>query len=266
MKKWLDKYQDRGQVVPISDNTSYRKPIVPISKQEMFNNLVGVPNFYQFNSDPNADAPGRRALSEEYATKYKTKKALKKALKVADVTTDIMQLGNFIPIPQAQEIGMLGNVLGTGIDAFQGGMDVAEGNYGSAGINFASAFLPKVIENYGYKRDMFNTTPGSYADKIANLGSRSGEYIHLTPYIQHINNPAIMKGVNFNRGLLGALGAETAIDLNQKESGGLVSKNSLNRNVTCSNCGWSWKLSDGGLDPMTCHKCGGDIKMREGGE
>ena len=51
-----------------------------------------------------------------------------------------------------------------------------------------------------------------------------------------------------------------------ESGGGLVSKNSLNRNVTCSNCGWSWKLSDGGLDPMTCHKCGGDIKMREGGE
>jgi len=266
MNKWLDRYEDGRQVVPISDNTSYRKPIVPISKQEMFNNLVGVPNFYQFNSDPNADAPGRRALSEEYATKYKTKKALKKALKVADVTTDIMQLGNFIPLPQAQAIGKLGNVLGTGIDAFQGGMDVAEGNYGSAGINFASAFLPKVIENYGYKRDMFNTTPGSYADKIANLGSRSGEYIHLTPYANQATNPVIMKGVNFNRGLLGALGAETAIDLNQKENGGLVSKNSLNRNVTCSNCGWSWKLSDGGMDPMTCHKCGGDIKMKKGGE
>lgn len=54
--------------------------------------------------------------------------------------------------------------------------------------------------------------------------------------------------------------------LDRYESGGLVSKNSLNRNVTCSNCGWSWKLSDGGLDPMTCHKCGGDIKMKEGGE
>jgi hypothetical protein len=264
MNKWLDKYQDGRQVVPISDNTSYRKPIVPISKQEMFNNLVGVPNFYQFNSDPNADAPGRRALSEEYATKYKTKKALKKALKVADVTTDLMQLGNFIPLPQAQAIGKLGNALGTGIDAFQGGMDVAEGNYGSAGINFASTFLPKVIENYGYKRNMFNTTPGSYADKIANLGSRSGKYIHLTPYIQHINDPAVMKGVNYNRVLLELLGAETAID--SRKNGGLVSKNSLNRKVTCSNCGWSWKLSDGGLDPMTCHKCGSDIKMREGGE
>jgi hypothetical protein len=27
-------------------------------------------------------------------------------------------------------------------------------------------------------------------------------------------------------------------------------------NVVCDNCGWSWKLSEGGDDPFTCHKCG----------
>jgi hypothetical protein len=54
--------------------------------------------------------------------------------------------------------------------------------------------------------------------------------------------------------------------LDRYESGGLVSKNSLNRTVTCSNCGWSWKLSDGGEDPLTCHKCGGTIKMKNGGQ
>jgi hypothetical protein len=54
--------------------------------------------------------------------------------------------------------------------------------------------------------------------------------------------------------------------LDKYENGGLVSKNSLNRKVTCSNCGWSWKLSDGGEDPLTCHKCGGTIKMKNGGE
>ena len=26
--------------------------------------------------------------------------------------------------------------------------------------------------------------------------------------------------------------------------------------VTCDECGWSWKLSEGGDDPYTCHKCG----------
>jgi tRNA(Ile2) C34 agmatinyltransferase TiaS len=28
------------------------------------------------------------------------------------------------------------------------------------------------------------------------------------------------------------------------------------KEVICDNCGWSWKLSDGGDDPYTCHKCG----------
>jgi ribosomal protein S27AE len=29
-----------------------------------------------------------------------------------------------------------------------------------------------------------------------------------------------------------------------------------NKKVLCDNCGWSWKLSEGGDDPYTCHKCG----------
>jgi ribosomal protein L44E len=28
------------------------------------------------------------------------------------------------------------------------------------------------------------------------------------------------------------------------------------KKIVCDNCGWSWKLSDGGEDPYTCHKCG----------
>ena len=28
--------------------------------------------------------------------------------------------------------------------------------------------------------------------------------------------------------------------------------------ITCENCGWEWKLDDGGKDPYICHKCGHD--------
>lgn len=28
-----------------------------------------------------------------------------------------------------------------------------------------------------------------------------------------------------------------------------------NGKVTCDNCGWSWKLSEGGHDPYICHQC-----------
>jgi tRNA(Ile2) C34 agmatinyltransferase TiaS len=28
------------------------------------------------------------------------------------------------------------------------------------------------------------------------------------------------------------------------------------KKVLCNDCGWSWKLSEGGNDPFICHKCG----------
>lgn len=40
----------------------------------------------------------------------------------------------------------------------------------------------------------------------------------------------------------------------------------LNKTVTCSKCGHSWKGVIGGMDPLTCHNCGGMIKMRNGGD
>lgn len=32
--------------------------------------------------------------------------------------------------------------------------------------------------------------------------------------------------------------------------------NVFDKTIKCQNCGWSWKLSEGGDDPYTCHKCG----------
>ena len=45
------------------------------------------------------------------------------------------------------------------------------------------------------------------------------------------------------------------------KKGGMADKS-----VTCSNCGWSWKASEGGLNPLSCHKCGGVAKMPNGGD
>lgn len=36
----------------------------------------------------------------------------------------------------------------------------------------------------------------------------------------------------------------------------------LDKTIVCKNCGWKWKLSEGGKDPYTCHKCG--YKNKEG--
>lgn len=51
-------------------------------------------------------------------------------------------------------------------------------------------------------------------------------------------------------------------DVNSRESKFFkiyeVNESIVNGKVICDNCGWSWKLSDGGNDPYTCHKCGQD--------
>jgi tRNA(Ile2) C34 agmatinyltransferase TiaS len=47
-----------------------------------------------------------------------------------------------------------------------------------------------------------------------------------------------------------------------KEMMGLIVESNDNK-VTCDECGWSWKLSEGGDDPYTCHKCGHTNKVNE---
>jgi hypothetical protein len=32
-------------------------------------------------------------------------------------------------------------------------------------------------------------------------------------------------------------------------------REALDKTITCSKCGWKWKLKDGGDDPYVCHKC-----------
>jgi GNAT superfamily N-acetyltransferase len=40
--------------------------------------------------------------------------------------------------------------------------------------------------------------------------------------------------------------------------GGGISERVENGKVICDNCGWSWKISEGGSDTYMCHKCGTD--------
>lgn len=37
-----------------------------------------------------------------------------------------------------------------------------------------------------------------------------------------------------------------------------ISETVIGNNIVCDNCGWSWKISEGGDDLYTCHKCGHD--------
>jgi hypothetical protein len=101
-------------------------------------------------------------------------------IKGADVLTDLMQLGHFIPHPVPQAVALAGDYFGAGIDSYQAIDEALKGNYGASGINAASAFLPSYLKSAGYLRDMNNAAPGSIAAKIANLGSKDGTYRPLT--------------------------------------------------------------------------------------
>ena len=64
-----------------------------------------------------------------------------RAIRKADVATDVMQLGNFVPHPIGQAIGKTGNVLGSAIDLYQAYDSAKEGNYLDAAINAGSVGL-----------------------------------------------------------------------------------------------------------------------------
>jgi hypothetical protein len=143
-------------------------------------------------------------------------------IKAADVATDVMQLGHFIPHPIPQGIALAGDFFGAGIDGYQAIDEASKGNYGAAGINAASAFLPGYLKSAGYLRSAANATPGSIAEKIANLGLGAGNYRPLTALPRLANNPVIKKGIKANRAVAAALGAETLYD--KYEQGGQLTK------------------------------------------
>jgi hypothetical protein len=137
------------------------------------------------------------------------------AMRYADVTTDVMQLGNFVPHPVSQFIGKVGNVAGGMIDFWQAGQEFSKGNYVSAGVNTASAFVPNYLSSKGkgYLRSIDNIKPNSISDKIAGL-TKEGEFYRPLVYAKpsHASIPVITRGLNFNRSVLGTNLGETVYD------------------------------------------------------
>ena len=193
------------------DNTSVTSKINPVSKR-----LINEYNAEKLKSQQPAFNQGyqKTASDIERSDYYRKQKELRDKLKNVDVVTDIMQVGNFIPHPIAQAIGTVGNLLGAATDVTQAGMDFGDENYGNMVMNLGSAALSGYLgsKGRGYTRDMFNTVPGSMADKIASFGSRSGNYRPLTALPNLKNNPVIQRGLNYNRAILGGLGVETLYD------------------------------------------------------
>lgn len=132
-------------------------------------------------------------------------KAVDAAAVVGDVVTDVAQLGNFIPHPYAQAIGKVGNVLGAGIDLYQGTRDVARGDYGSAALNFGASYLPIHLNKKGYLRPI---------SQVSNTYSGGLTYrpLNYLPWNNAAQRAAMSPYINTNRKIAGAILGETAYD------------------------------------------------------
>jgi hypothetical protein len=223
----VDEYRRGGFIVeelPQAQNglsTSVNMGIVPD-----FSN----PNFYTHHNIPapksngqsviKAGTPQAKELKKSLADYREWEEGKQRALQRADVVTDVMQAGKFIPHPLAQLIGNTGTSLGSTIDLYQASRDAYDGNYGSMALNLGSVGLARVLKNKGYTRDMYNTEPNSLADIIARTGTRHGEYIPLTQLPLPFRGPATKRGIDYNRNLAMSLAGETLYDANQKQYGG----------------------------------------------
>lgn len=204
---WGGQFQMGGVRPSAQDGTNVKKPTVKLSPDELkMEHLKQYaqrasrkeqPIIQSRQSTPNWLRKELYEHSQDVDLKYQL-------LKGADLVTDIMQFGNFIPYPLAQSIAKIGNTFGAWVDGTQAALDTYDGNYGSAAINATSAFLPTVIQNPnilgGYRRS------GKYS-----FGNRSF-YNPVDKRYGRMTNKQLMG----NRALLGTLGAETIYDTRQE--------------------------------------------------
>jgi hypothetical protein len=163
------------------------------------------------NFDPLLNADARKQLYKE-AEQNKLNNQL---LKGADVATDLMQLGNFVPNPVGQLIGNIGNFAGGLIDSYQAYNAYDKEDYGDAAINLASVALPMQLGSSTFRRNSKYLQPGQPLNFLK--GSKRVNYIEPFTNVRGMTNKSLMA----NRALLGTLGAETAYDSYQ-DGGAIV--------------------------------------------
>lgn len=154
-------------------------------------------------------------------------------VKAADIATDIMQLGNFIPHPIAQGIGKIGNVAGTALDSYQAAASFYKGDNVGGVVNAASAVLPSFLGANTFRRPAMNLRPGDPLYSLTeqatkpyalNLAKPSTDYLEVFSKVKKMKDNSLL----YNRALLGALGAETAYDvLSQTSSPNVISSSDI---------------------------------------
>jgi len=137
-----------------------------------------------------------------------------RAIRKADVATDVMQLGNFVPHPIGQAIGKTGSVLGSAIDLYQAYDSAKEGNYLDAAINAGSAGLASALSLNTFKRNSKYLIPGQTLYPLSPQAKNLPGGYTRTTYIEPFENVRGMtnKSLLANRALLGAIGTETVYD------------------------------------------------------
>jgi hypothetical protein len=198
---WLDEYQKGAQYTPAPDNRIYSdnaRVVTPPSRQV----VTPVKDFLQ------SIKPKPKSLVSSIPNSV---------LKTADITTDLMQIGNFIPHPIGQGIGKVGNYLGAGVDAVQSVKSFEEGDNTAGIINAAFAILPTLYSSK-YKRPI-GFTNSNYSVK------KGLEYTHLN-YLKasHKLNPLLKAGVIRNRGIATGLAGEILYDLDMPSPNAQTSK------------------------------------------
>ena len=132
-----------------------------------------------------------------------------------DVTTDLMQTGNFVPHPIGQAVGKIGNAVGSLVDLYQFGRNLYDEEYGDATLNLASAILPGFLGQSTFRRNSKYLKPGQTLYPLSpQAGILPGGYSRVS-YIEPFNRVQGMSAKNLlaNRALLGTLGAETLYDM-----------------------------------------------------
>jgi hypothetical protein len=174
---------------------------------------------------------------------------VREGLATADIATDLMQVGNFIPHPMAQGVGKAGNILGSGVDLAQALMSARQGDYLDAAINLGSVGLAGGLASSTFRRNSKYLQPGQplYALSPQAFGSLS-----RTNYIEPFRKVGKMTDKNLlaNRALLGLIGAETVYDaIPQKEYGGDIPSAQNGQEMRFYQNGLDWKpksMQEGG--------------------
>jgi hypothetical protein len=109
------------------------------------------------------------------------------------------------------------------------------------------------IDQYGSKLDTFQMTgEGNALSILKTIVDIIKDFTNRFEVNKLIINPTSEKRGKVYSMILKALPSDI---LNKVE---LVKETVTATEIICDNCGWKWKIADGGKDLYTCHKCGHD--------